>query len=173
MPKWWLRWKLRYAARLLNKGVINRWQYSALAIKLGYGVLRKPLTNDTYLEQYSFSLDLGHALGLKDPPGKVEYQAVLQAYGPYNDAITLLLSGVVQPTTEPTPRIAFNWNSDYESRVKSAALLLSPFNRAGLGVQSWWGEQERIFPLFTKMTVFISGLVVGGVIGVIIGRLTH
>jgi len=48
-PKWWLRWKLRHAARLLRRGIINRWQYSALAIKLGYGIWGKPLSYETRL----------------------------------------------------------------------------------------------------------------------------
>jgi hypothetical protein len=171
--KWWLRWKLRYAARLLRRGIINRWQYSALAIKFGYEIWGKPLTNETRLEQYPFSLALGSALGLKTHHSEFEYRDLVETYGPFNEAITTSLSGVVQPTNEPTPPNAFNWNGDHENRAKSSALLLSPVNRGAFAVQGWWGEQERLFPLFTKMTVFIAGLVVGGVIGVIIGRLTH
>jgi len=168
-PKWWLRCKLRYAARLLKKNVLNRWQYSALAIKLGYGIWRKPLTKDTRLEQYPFSLALGSALGLKTSHSEFEYRDLLEAYGPFNEAITLLIVPLTDP---PTPN-AFNWNSDQENRAKAAALQLSPFNRAAFRIQVWWAEQEQLFPLFTKMTVFIAGLLVGGVVGIIIGRITH
>lgn len=173
MPRWWLRWKLRYAARLLRKGVINRWQYSALAVRIGHDILRKPLTNDTRLEQHPFSLALGNALGLKQHHSQSEYRDLVERYGPFNEAITIALSGVPQPANERTPPEAFNWNGDHENRAKSSALLLSPVNRGAFVIQDWWGEQERLFPVFTKMAVFIAGSLLGGVIGFVVGRLTR
>jgi hypothetical protein len=140
-----------------------------VAVKLGYGILRKPLGDGTLLEQYPFSVALGNALGLPKHHSESEYRDLVETYGPFNEAIVTINPGILQPGV-PQP---FSWNSQFENGFKGATLLMSPVRRLAFRFQDWWKEQEGIFPLYTKLTTFIAGLIVGGVIGVIIGRLTR
>ena len=164
-PNSLLRWRLRHAARLLKKGVLNRSQYSAIAVKVGYGILGKPLGEDTILEQFPFSLALGNALGLPKSHSESEYRDLLDIYGPFNEAMTTFLTDGQAHLEALGKQQPLVWSQDLENAFKAARLQLGLFNRLALRIQDWWVEQERIFPLFTKVIVFIAGLGVGAVIG--------
>ena len=173
-PKWWLRRRLRQAARLHKKGVINRWQYSNVAVKIGYALWRKPLPHGTLLEQYPFSVALGNALGLPKQHSESEYRDLLDAYGPFNEAITTFLTpGQLHLEAASGKVEALVWNSDHENAFKATVLRLSLPNRLAFRFTDWWKEQEQLFPPLTKMLTFVLGLVIGGVIGAVVGRLTR
>ena len=165
-PKWWLRWRLKHAARLLKKGVLNRSQYSAIAVKFGYGILRKPLQYDTFLDQYPFSLALGNALGLPPSHSESEYRDLLDAYGPFNEAVvSFRTSGQLHVEAiggKPEPLV---WNEQLEGTYKAAALQLSAIRRLVFRLQDWWKEQERIFPSVSNGVKYLVTLVVGALIG--------
>src|SRR5881396_1587153 len=142
-PIWLLRRRLRHAARLLSKGVLNRWQYSALAVKLGHSILRKPLRGGTLLEQYPFSLALGNALGLPKSHSESEYRDLLDAYGPFNEAVTAFLSeGQLHVEALGGKPAVLVWN-DLQGIYQTSALQLSALRRLVFRLQDWWKEQER------------------------------
>lgn len=152
-PVWLLRRRLRRAARLLRKGAINEWQYSALAVDLGYQIMNRDLRSGTKIDYLSFGVELSNYL-VRDVGNRDEIARSRVVYGPYNEATVRLFPG---------PRPAHLWDQDLENKAARAALYLSPFHRAAFWVQGWWDQQEQLFPVFTKLTVFILGLIIGGV----------
>jgi len=160
-PKWWLRRRLKKAARLVRSGSINRWQYSAIAIKAGYDLMGRPLNVGDEVDHYTFGVRLAEHLGVEIAnAGNLQvvvsmderYKRAVETYGPYNEATV---------TLEFEKGQTLVWNGDQANREKSAALLLSRVNHAAFRLQDWWNEQERIFALFTKLTPFIAGVIVG------------
>ena len=177
MPfKWWIRSKLKRAARLHRKGVLNEHQYSYLAIKFGQQLLGQPLALGTRIELQRFDEDLLEQLKVKRDENLSKTLAI---YGPWHAATVKVKSDgerhlealKVRNLQESHP--VLTWTGDFENAAKSAELLLSPFNRWGFAFQSWWQEQERILPVVSKAVVFILGLVIGGVIGALLERMTH
>jgi hypothetical protein len=153
-PRWLLRLRLRRAANLLRNGILNRWQYSALAIELGYEIIGSPLQDGAKVDYFTFGVRLSERL-VRDIGDGDEIRRSLIEYGPYNEATATLKLAQQE----------LLWDSDQQNRARAAGLRLSPLHRGALRFQEWWGEQERVFPLFTKLTGFILGLVLGTIIG--------
>ena len=165
-PIWLLRRRLRHASRLLSKGVLNRWQYSALAVKFGHSILRKPLRGDTLLEQWPFSFALGNALGLPKAHTETEYRDLLDTYGPFNEAVTAFLTqGQLHVEALGGKPAVLVWNDHIQGIYKTSELQLSALRRLVFRLQDWWKEQESIFPSVSSSVKYLVTGVVGALIG--------
>ena len=175
-PRWWIRGKLKRAAKLLRTGVLNESQYSYLAIKFGQQLLRQPLVVGTKVEWQEFEEGLVERLKVRRDDTLSKSLAI---YGPWHAATVKLKSDgerhleVLKLKNLQESHPVLTWTGDFENASKAAELLLSPFNRWAFGFQSWWQEQERILPVVSKAVVFMLGLIVGGVIGALLERMTH
>jgi hypothetical protein len=157
-----LRRQFKTAANLLQKEVINEWQYSALAILLGHKLMGAPLKVGTPVQIWGFAVRVSEFLGA-EISSEESLKRSLATYGPYNMAAHKLKAGGKDLV----------WSSTTELAARAAALQLSPIRRAAFRFQEWWKEQESILPLYTKMSAFIFGLLIGAVIGLVVARLTH
>lgn len=175
VPRSWIRQKLKRAASLHKKGVLNEDQYSYLAIRFGYQLMRQPLSPGTEIASLTFGVRLSEYLKVPHPPSDEDYAQSFRTYGPYNRATIRFKSigeqhlDALKPRNlqESTP--VLRWTSESENASKQAELWLSPFNRSGFYFQSWWQEQEHTFPVPSKAFLFILGLILGA----IVGRLTR
>lgn len=164
-PKWLLRYRLRKAARLLKNGVIDRSQYATLAMKIGHAIIGKPIQEGVLLEQYPFSLALGKALGLSGHHSENEYLDLLDRYGPFNEAMTIVLTPGELHLAALGKRQSFTWDAGLEETYEGANLRLSMPNRFTFWLQDWWKEQERIFPPVSSGVKYLVAGVVGALIG--------
>ena len=90
MPfKWFIRGKLKRAAKLHRKGILNDYQYAYLAIKFGHQLLGRPLNPGTEIDYWRFEKDLAEHLQVSNDP---DLQKSFRAYGPWHKATVTLKS---------------------------------------------------------------------------------
>lgn len=153
MRAWLARQQLRAAAKLLDKKILNEFQYSFLAIKLGYQMMGRPLGDGDKVDYYSLGAQMMTFLASDSTEASIRRS--FEVYGPYNAATV----------TVKADRDGFSWSSSAESAARTAQLQLRVWNRAAFRVQEWWLEQTRIFPTWSAILAALALLVVGAVIG--------
>ena len=150
---WSAKRQLRTAARLLERKVINEFQYSYLAIKLGYQMMGRALEDGAKVDYYSLGAQM--MVHLANNTTEKSIRESLAVYGPYNAATV----------TVKADREGFFWSSNAENAARAAELQLRIWNRIAFRIQDWWLEQKRIFPIWSTIVVALVSILVGAVIG--------
>lgn len=163
LRSWWAQQQLKTAARLLERGILNRSQYGYLAIKYGYQIIGEPLRAGTEVEYFHFTVALSHALAEGIPPERQDHH--WEPFGPFPEAsISLMMAKSVDLPSVLT------WSGSAESASKAAALQLRLYHRVALRIQEWWIEQKSTWPVWSAVLLsFLSG-VAGWVIRGLTGK---
>lgn len=160
---WWARQHIKSAARLLERGVLNQFQYGYLVIKYGYQAMGKPLKTGTEVEYFHFTVGLSEALAEGIPPERQD--AHWAPFGPFPEAT---MSVMMRSSPDMPARIM--WSGATENAYRAAALQLRLYHRVAQRMQEWWLEQRQTWPVWSTLFVSLASALVGWVIGHFTGK---
>lgn len=168
--EWILRRQLRAAVRLAERGVLETWEYDAIAIGT-VSALQKKSPMGSQFSVLVFGIEAAEALRLD--------LAVHVTTGT-TTGFGLLFAvpadlGVRFPGTSGggdvfnATQLALTWGAGCEAIYRTALMRLRPWNRWMLAIDRWKGAQSRAFPnthggvwqLLGWIVAFLLGLMSG------------
>src|SRR5207247_74902 len=147
--RWWLRRRLRRAARLVSRGILTPTQYAAVAVKDGSRLHGVTVALGDVVEHFDFTLRVMEHLA-DDPSNEGSMRESVAVYGPYLEAVYTLQEVIpAWLASDRGRRDSVEWKAEVEHEYRGARRRMSPIARAALAFEAWHKEQTELFPILS------------------------